>query len=183
MNTFLATIPQITDAPVVDDKAARPLASRPTSAPDADRSTGTAATAFSMGRRSFLRAAVVGGGALAVSMLGWVGERMPAFAATRTSISPGNCLGTDQPGDTPCWGADFISSLYCASDGYHRTDSHNYGPYTDFYNWRVGCGNYAGWTWHHPNGHSHRCTDGNIREVTNATGRSFIYTSICSKLL
>jgi hypothetical protein len=182
---------------VVDDDAARPLASRPAASPSAASPSaaspaggpgaaspaGTASPAFSMGRRSFLRTAVVGGGALALTMLGWVGERLPAFAATRTSIAPGNCLGTDQPGDTPCWGAQFISSLYCASDGYHRTDSHNYGPYTDFYTWRVGCGNYAGWTWHHPNGHSHRCTDGNIREVTNATGKSFIYTSICSKLL
>ncbi len=178
MNGLLERIPEIAAEPGDADSGARPLATRPVEPARAPR-----AEPMSIGRRSFLRAVVVGGGALALTMLGWVGERLPAFAATRTSIAPGNCLGTDQPGDTPCWGANYISSLYCASDGYHRTDSHNYGSYTDYYYWRVACGGYAGWTWKHPNGHGHRCTDGGFREVTNATGFTYYYTSICSKYL
>jgi hypothetical protein len=176
MSTLLDRIPEITAASTGVEGRPR------TSQPEPTEATWTGVP--EVARRTFLRTAVVGGSALAMTMLGWLGERLPAFAVTRTSIAPGNCLGYNTPGgDIPCWGAQLIASTYCASDGYHRTDTVNQGSVIDYYNWRVGCGGYAGWTWHHTNGHGHRCTDGNLREVVVATGNNYYYTTICSKYL
>jgi hypothetical protein len=182
MNSLLDSIPEIRVNPEAGGvgTAAMPSASKPKAAAVPFRTVGTA----SLGRRSFLRTAVVGGGALAVSMLGWVAERVPAFAAKgdRTTLHPNHCMNSNVAGDTPCWGRTYIGSQYCGTDGRHRTDSVNSGPYTTYYSWEAVCGGYAGWYWVNDSDVLHNCWDGNYYTRTNATGAKHgPYTSICKK--
>lgn len=129
-------------------------------------------------RRSFFRMAIVGGTALAMTTLGWIAERVPAFAVTRTSRHPTHCMGTNVSGDTPCWGRTSISSSHCASDHYHRTDTGGSGSsYWYDYNWVVGCSSYAGWYWSSSAG-KWNCWDGEFDQWVSGGGASG-YTTIC----
>ncbi|MBW6439192.1 hypothetical protein KZ829_36250 [Actinoplanes hulinensis] len=182
MSTLLDRIPEIR----IDLEAggegssARPMATRPATTPVPDLKI----TVRGVGRRTFLRGAVAGGGALALSMLGWVAERVPAFAAKgdRTTLSPTHCISYDTPGgDIPCWGRDYIGSGYCGSDGRHRTDTVNSGSYSTLYSWDPACAGYAGWFWRTSAGTTN-CWDGHYYTRTNATGKlNGPYTTICKK--
>ncbi|MGW4679571.1 hypothetical protein ACWEOS_14035 [Micromonospora taraxaci] len=158
---------------------ATPMSSRPlatSSQPVPARST--------IERRSFLRAVVVGGGSLAVTMFGWVGERIPAFAAKgdRVTLHPTHCMGTNTSGDVPCWGRQYIGGTYCGTDGRHRNDTVNMGSYDRLYSWEAACGGYAGWYWVNDRDVQTRCWDGRYYTIVHATGlKSGPYTTCCKK--
>jgi len=176
--SLLDTIPEIQHSP-----EAAPVSPSPR---PADRATTGLAgvTGHTADRRSVLRALVVGGSALAMTMLGWVTERLPAFAVTRTSLNPGHCMNTNHAGDAPCWGPLYIGAIYCAADGYHRIDTVNTAATTTFYSWEAACpgGAYAGWFWYTAQDELFKCWDGRYSVRNNATGvYSGPYSSCCRK--
>ncbi|GGJ95409.1 hypothetical protein GCM10010123_26500 [Pilimelia anulata] len=133
------------------------------------------------GRRTFLRTAFAGAGALALSGLTWLGERLPAYARTapgRSSLHPKACMELDIPGDTPCWGRELIASTYCAEDGQHRTDTVRTPDGTYAYGWEPTCGGYAGWYWK-SQGHTINCWDGYVRVRDAHSGRAHYATTSC----
>lgn len=133
-------------------------------------------------RRTFLRTAVVGAGALAVTALGWIGERLPANAATRTSRHPDHCMGVRKDGDTACWGRTYIGSSWCASDGYHRTDTVNHGTERRRHGWDPACGGYAGWYWTNSAGNRVSCWDGHWSDHDSRSGEQLGYgTTSCKR--
>jgi len=135
--------------------------------------------AVNVERRTFLRLVVAGGGALAMTVLGWVGERTRAVAATRTSMYPGHCLDGDAPGDTPCWGTPWIGGQYCAGDGYHRIDTVSLG-YDGYrvYHWAATCGGEAGWWWYSSANGYRSCWDGDAVDYYYGGGSTISY-NIC----
>lgn len=128
-------------------------------------------------RRTLLRMVTVAGGALALTMLGWIGERTRAAANGRTSLAPGYCLDGGGSGDVPCWGTSNISSGYCAGDGYHRIDTVALGNGYRTYHWHATCGTYAGWKWDGPGG-LRSCWDGDYVDIYFSGGTYQSY-NIC----
>lgn len=167
---FLQSIPEVTMSPTSGGS------SRPTT--EMSETPGRSGGGF--GRRTFLRTAMAGAATLAFTGLGWIGGG-PAYAVTRRSRHPSHCMNTNVSGDTPCWGRQYISGRFCASDGYHRTDSKNFGSYTEDYNWEAACGGYAGWYWRKSNGTVVHCWDGYFYAITNATGHRTRHTTSCKK--
>ncbi|MFG1673135.1 hypothetical protein [Micromonospora sp. NPDC049282] len=183
MASLLDRIPTIEFEPEAGGvgTAATPMAGRPGGA-TAERP----APRTGIERRSFLRTLIVGGGALAVTMFTWVGERVPAFAAKgdRITLHPTACMGIDVSGDTPCWGRTYISSTYCGTDGRHRNDTVNMGTYDRLYSWEPACGGYAGWYWINSSDVQTRCWDGRYYTMDHATGqKNGPYTTCCKKLV
>ncbi|MFI7124401.1 hypothetical protein ACIBQ1_01825 [Nonomuraea sp. NPDC050153] len=167
--SMLDQIPVISDAPRAGRDMPRPAAASgqaaalPLSAP---------------GRRTFLRTAIIGGTALAMTSLGWIADRMPAFAVSRTTRHASHCMGVSVSGDTPCWGRTSISSTHCASDHYHRTDTGGSGSSFWYdYNWVAACGGAAGWYWSSSAG-KWNCWDGEYDQWVSGSSASG-YTTIC----
>ncbi|MEU3599997.1 hypothetical protein ABZ714_14935 [Streptomyces sp. NPDC006798] len=165
-NAFLQSIPEVTVTPTSGDI-------RSTSAtPEAPRPAKTGG----FQRRTFLRTTMAGAATLAVTGLGWVGGGS-AYAFSRTSRHPAHCMSVDVPGDTPCWGRQYISSVYCASDGYHRTDTETHQYWTRKYGWEAACGGYAGWYWRMANGRTVHCWDGYFEDIKLEGSRTRFTTS------
>ena len=127
---------------------------------------------------------MAGGGALAFTLFTWVGERTGASAASRTVSHPSHCMGVNMSGDTACWGRTSISSAYCASDGYHRTDTVYYEPsHNRRYYWDAACGGYAGWYWKSgvdPYSTTTSCWDGHYVDYYSGAARPSV-TSLCKR--
>lgn len=168
--SMLDQIPVITEVPQSGGQAQQPAAARPSGA-------WNGAAQSSMGRRGFIRTAFIGGTALAMTSLGWVADRMPAFAVTRTSRHPNHCMDVNVSGDTPCWGRTSISSTHCASDHYHRLDSGGSSYFSYSYHWDAACGGYAGWYWSSSAG-KWNCWDGHYNRWSPETGATS-YTTLC----
>ncbi|HEX8630749.1 MAG TPA: hypothetical protein VF755_21530 [Catenuloplanes sp.] len=155
---------------------------RPAEQPARTGAATTGPLGAGMQRRTFLRTAVIGASALTITALGWVGERLPAFAATRTSRHPRHCMGVSMAGDTACWGRTYISSAWCATDRYHRTDTVNYGTERRRHGWDPACGTYAGWYWTTASGSRVSCWDGHFSDHDSRSGAQLGYgTTSCKR--
>lgn len=149
-------------------------------------------------RRTVLKA--IAGSALAVggNVLSWGARTSPAQAET----SPDGSLGwdvcrvnytpdADTSGDYVNWGAacngaNFRSSIYCNSGGWHRKDYTSSGFQTRDYIrvhdrcWSPSDGR-TSWRWVvASSGNEFRCSDGKMI-VTNAGSSSVTYTTVCRR--
>ncbi|HEX5740446.1 MAG TPA: hypothetical protein VFY17_02690 [Pilimelia sp.] len=178
MTDFFADIPVF--APDAVAAPAPPRLTRPGTAAGPAAGPGRAG-GDGYGRRGFLRAVVAGAGALAVSGLTWIGERLPAYANAapgRSTLHPRACMNLDVPGDTPCWGRELIAAAYCAGDGRHRTDTVHTAAASYAYGWEPTCGGYAGWYWKTGNG-TVNCWDGYVRVRDRRSGQVHYATTSC----
>ncbi|MEU5979634.1 hypothetical protein [Streptomyces sp. NPDC047315] len=172
-SAFLQSIPEVTVNP--DSGASRATATaEPAPVVQPQRSGGGGG----FGRRTFLRTTMAGAATLAFTGLGWLSGGGTAHAAVgRKSRHPAHCMNVDVPGDTPCWGREYIAAKYCAADGYHRTDTKKFGTYTHKYNWEAACDGYAGWYWKTRDGRTVHCWDGYFDLKKN--GRTTRHTTSC----
>lgn len=136
-------------------------------------------------RRGFLRAAAAGAGALALTGLNWVGERLPAYAGRaeqgRKSLHPSNCMGATGMG-YPCFGRMDIGPEFVGTDTYHRLDSERVtvaGVATlRVYGWAPACGDWAGWVWKTTDpARTIYCWDGQYCDRVEGSAEAFIVTT------
>jgi hypothetical protein len=113
----------------------------------------------SVGRRAVVRSGLIGATTLSLTVVGWLPLGRQSSASARTgTMHPRDCMGVSGMGK-PCWGGT-VSSSYCGSDGWFRTDS-GYYPI-------VNCAGYNAWRW--PAGPGlYRCADGKRRYSDGST--------------
>ncbi|MEV0595953.1 hypothetical protein [Nonomuraea cavernae] len=171
MSMLLNRIPELTIQP----RATVPVSTTPAGAAEPRH------LVPKMERRGFLRVAFAGAATLALTAFGWITDRLPAFAATRTSMHPSDCMGVNVSGDTPCWGRTYISKSYCASDLYHRVDRVTITGGYRKYNWEAACGTYAGWSWKMSTGQAVTCFDGYYNNYVNGVNKGKV-TTCCKSI-
>lgn len=126
-----------------------------------------------LGRREFIRVAAgaaVGTG-LAFASLFPTARQAQAHTQAYTSWPPdsSNCIGSPYAGSTGCCSCgSAVSSIYCASNGWHRHHSVQQGGGTAERQHRprlTSCNGRNGWRWRR-SGNIWRCSDGQARVCT-----------------